>query len=217
MKASSEVVLDIPAKVKDSPAVSSILDKNVILGYGLLLVSIGLFWTGKFTLESGEGETFTLFVVHYVLAIVYAIYLLSAGMYGIRKSWKKENLSGTIILLNLFLVSAFALNREMTVFEESVEWLCVYIAVASVTLLSFHYYNFLPTWINKLQHLFLGSGIVLFIYQALFVAKIYGVASIGIIFFGIGAHAFVPITLIVASLCVIKYYNGRKKDSDSGG
>ncbi|HMG91275.1 MAG TPA: XrtN system VIT domain-containing protein [Chryseolinea sp.] len=208
MKTSSEV-LDIPAKVKDGTVVKSILDQNMILGYGLLLVSIGLFWTGEFSIESGEGKTFTLFVAHYVLAIVYAIYLLSVGMYGIRKSWKKENISVTVILLNLFLVSAFALNREMTVFEKSVEWLCVYITVASVTLLSFHYYKFIPVWINKFQHFFLGSGIVLFIYQALFVAKMYGVGTVGIIFFGIGAHAFVPITLIVASLSIIKYYNGR--------
>src|SRR5688572_28881001 len=190
MKASSEVLLDIPEKDKDSTIVRSILDQNIILGYSLLLVSLGLFWAGEFSVESGEGEAFTLFVPHYVLAIVYVIYLLSTGMYGIRKSWKKENISVTIILLNLFLVSAFALNRQMTVFENSIEWLCVYIAVASVTLMSFHYYKFLPLWINKLQHFFLGSAIVLFIYQALFVAKIYSVGTLGILFFGIGAHVF---------------------------
>ena len=209
MKTLSEVELGIPAQVKTRTVVRSILEKNIILGYCLLLVSIGLFWTGEFSIENGEDEAFTLFVAHYVLAIVYAIYLLAAGMYGIRKSWKEDNISATIILLNLFLVSAFALNRQMSIFEESVEWLCLYIAAASVTLLSFHYYNFLPKWINKLQHLFLGSAISLFIYQALFVAKFYSVGTVGIIFFGIGTHVFVPITFIIAALRVVKYCDGR--------
>jgi XrtN system VIT domain protein len=173
-------------------------------------VSFALFWTSEFAVDSGEDSWLALFITHYALAIIYSVYLISAGKYGIRKCWKKENISETIVLLNLFFVSAFALNRVINVFEDSVNWLCGYVGMASLTLLSFHFYNVLPKWANKLQHLFLGTALLLFIYQALFVSPFYVVGTVGIIILGVGAHIFVPLTLVIASTILVKFNEGKR-------
>lgn len=209
METLSEIRQDNPVKPRAKAFIATLINQNLAFGYCLLVVSVVLFWTSEFSVERGEDYWFGLFIVHYALAIIYTVYLISDGKYGIKKSWRKENLSDTIVLLNLYFVSAFALNRVIAIFEDSVGWLCVYVGCASLTLLSFHFYNSLPKWANKLQHLLLGASLLLFIYQALFVSRFYFVGSIGIIVLGVGAHIFVPVTLIVVSTRIIKFYEGK--------
>jgi XrtN system VIT domain protein len=179
-------------------------DKSILyLGYLFLAGSCFLYVLSDNYDSSGRKDFFTLFILHYIMAIAYAVTLFFYKAYGIRKSWRKENLTYTIILLNLFLVSAYALNREMAVFQDSTDWLCGYLILTSLTLLSYHYFDSLPRWINKLQHFLLGSAMVLYLYLSLFVAEMYPFGGIGIIFFGIGAHIFVPLTLLIGCIFLV--------------
>lgn len=180
------------------------------IGYALLMLSFTLYIL--FTvLNLDEGETVTSFIVHYMLALLYVVLLVVNGSYGIRKSWRIANIHKTIILLNLFLVSAYSLNRTIPVFQDSTDWLCVYLIVTSLTTLSYRFYNRLPAWINQLQNIALGSAIVLYIYLAIFVAHVYGIATIGIIFFGIGMHVYVPVILCIGCIFLLRHTAARKK------
>src|SRR5687768_16011200 len=107
---------------------SNFAKSNLIrIGYFLLGVSFSFYLLTEYFPTEKRQDLFTLFIVHYLVAFVYAALLITTGDYGIRKSWKKENLDKTVILLNLFLISAYALNRQLPVFAESTTWLCVYL------------------------------------------------------------------------------------------
>ncbi|HTE28044.1 XrtN system VIT domain-containing protein [Flavitalea sp.] len=174
------------------------------LGYLFLFVSLLLFGICEYFRV--KENLFMLFFVHYIISMVYMFVLMFNRSYGIRRSWKKENINKTMILLNLFLISAFALNREITVFENSVNWLRVYILLTSAALLSYEYADRLPLWVNNIQHFLLGSAVALYLYLALYVANYYPVGAIGMIALGIGGHIFVPLALLIASIFLFVHF-----------
>src|SRR5205823_4687176 len=100
-------------------------------GYFLLALSFILFLLVDHFETRREGEDFTFFFLHYSLAVGYAIALLANNSLGIRKSWRKENINKTIIVLNLFLISAYGLNRVLPVFEDSTDWFSLFIILTS--------------------------------------------------------------------------------------
>ncbi|MHA4846121.1 XrtN system VIT domain-containing protein [Flavitalea antarctica] len=177
-------------------------------GYILLLLSSVLY--GMCEYYNVKENLFLFFFLHYSTAIVYTFVLIFNSSFGIKRSWKKENTNRTVILLNLYLLSAFALNRELTVFENSVSWLCVYILLSSVTLLSFAYVDRLPLWVNNLQYFLLGTAITLYLYLALYVVNFYPVGSLGVIFFGIGGHIFVPLILLITSITLFLHFRTQR-------
>jgi hypothetical protein len=82
---------------------------SLLIGYVLLAFSfLGFAITELAT--TGKGKDFTLFVFHYLAALSYTGVLIFHRSFGIVKSWKKENISKTIVLLLLYLVRAYALN-----------------------------------------------------------------------------------------------------------
>src|SRR5689334_15530624 len=118
-------------------------------GYALLLASFLFYVLVEYF---GKKENlFTIFWIHYALAMVYTFALIGTRAIGVRKSWSKNNIDETVILLNLFLVSAYALNRELPVFESSENWFCVYINISSLAILTFRYFEVLPSWVRKSQ------------------------------------------------------------------
>ncbi len=186
-------------------------DQNTWLGYLFLLASTGLYGLEEYFDISREDDNFGIFFIHYFLALAFVAVLLLKGAYGIRRSWKKESLHETIILLNLFLVSAYALNRELPVFDESVPWLCVYLIITSGGLLSYRYFNILPRFVNYIQQIVLGSSIILYLYMAIYVANFYMLGTVGILLIGIGMHIFVPLLLLVAAVRLLILTDGNKR------
>jgi XrtN system VIT domain protein len=138
--------------------------------------------------------------------VSYWIILLGNKTFGVRKSFRKENIHKTVILYVLFFISAYALNRELPVFEDSSDWLCGYLVITTLALLSFQFFDGLPRWINRIQFFVLGTSIALYIYLSLFVVNFYPIGAIGTIFFGIGAHIFVPLLLLICAGCLVKHH-----------
>ena len=112
-------------------------DPTTLVGYLLLIVSAGLYGLEEYFDLSRGDDNFTIFFIHYFIALAFVIILIANKNYGVRRSWRRKHIHKTVILLNLFLVSAYALNRELRVFEDSVQWLCVYLLVASATTLTY--------------------------------------------------------------------------------
>jgi len=187
----------------EAPAVPVKRFKVSFVGHLLLGISAGLFGLFEWLDVLKGREDFMIFMLHYLLAITYIIILIRKRAYGFKRSWRKKNLGSTIILLNLFLVSAYALNRSLPVFEDSANWFSLYLIITSANLLSFQFTEQLPRWLNSVQYIILGSTFILYLYLTLFVADIYVIGSIGIIAFGIGAHIFVPLTLLIACLFIV--------------
>jgi XrtN system VIT domain protein len=184
----------------------------MLIGYIMLLVSLSLYAAYEYT--DVKDNAFMMFCVHYFIGIAYTIILITQRSYGIRKSWRKDNLDKTVIAVNLYLISAYALNRELQVFANSVDWFCVYILLSSLTLLSFKFYDKLPTWVNQLQYFLLGTAAILYLYLAVYVANFYPFGAIGILALGIGIHVLVPLTLLTTTIFLF-IHNKRQNDQRS--
>ncbi len=184
----------------------------ILIGYSLLAASLILYGLFEYVALKKSEQRFTVFVLHYLIALGYTLALLMDGSLGIRKSWRIENIDKTVVLLNLFLISAYALNRELPVFASSTSWLCVYLFVTSLCMLSYRYFSYLNIWINRLQHIVLGSAIILYIYLAVYVAHVYAIGTIGILFFGIGGHVFVPLIFFTACVFMIRHVSEVKQN-----
>jgi len=174
-------------------------NKITFIGYLLLGISAGLYALGEYV-DVSRDDNFSVFFIHYFISLAYVIILISNESYGIRLSWRKKNIHKTIVLLNLFLVSAYALNRQLPVFENSVTWFCVYLLITSAVMMSYRYIEQLPKAVNHIQYLLLGSAVVLYLYLSIHVANFYAFGTLGIIAIGIGAHIFVPVLLLIAAI-----------------
>lgn len=189
-------------------------DLYFLIGYGLIILSFATFTFIEFTELDGRQDHFTLFILHYLLAIVYAVLLISDRSFGIRRSWKKENLGKTVVLIELLLISAYALNREIPVFNDSTTWLCIYLLITSIALLSFQYFEQLPSWLNRIQYFIIGSALIFYVYLIAYVGEYFPIGAIGMLFFGIGGHIFVPVLLLVVSGFII--YHSQNKTISYG-
>ena len=188
-------------------------DSTTLAGYLFLLLSGGLYGLEEYLELSRGDDNFTIFFIHYFIAIAFVIILIANKGYGVRRSWRREHIHKTIILLNLFLVSAYALNRELGVFEDSVPWLCVYLLLASATTLTYRYFDKLPRAVNRLQHVLLGTALVLYIYMTIYVANFYILGLVGTVLLGIGAHIFMPLWLLLAVIRLLMITHEKRRVS----
>lgn len=183
----------------------SVSDRFRYLGYVMLAASLSLFVLFDVA-GNTRDDAFAAFVAHYVLAVVYSVFLIVDRAYGIRKSWREANLARNIVLINLFLVAAFSLNRQFAIFQESAHWFAGYLVLASATLMSFQFFDRLPKWFNCVQFALLGSSFVFYLYASLYMLPYYPFGLIGLLFLGMGALVMVPFTLMTASIFVFKYH-----------
>jgi XrtN system VIT domain protein len=201
--------MDLSVETQGNPPKPEIKSDRYLFGGYIMLIASFILFVLLDNAELKRDEFFTVFVIHYLFACFYGVALLIEKSIGVRKSWKKENIGKTVVLINMFLISAYALNREIPVFEESTDWLCVYLVCASFTLLSYQYFDKLPRWVNCMQHFFVGSAIVLYVYLAFYIAQIYVIGSVGMLFFGIGGHVFVPVILLAT--CIVLVHRNETK------
>lgn len=174
-------------------------------GYGLLGISAAFYAACEyFDFLDGNTETM-IFLIHYVLALAFLVVLIMARSFGFVRSFQKENIHKTIVLLNLFLISAYALNREMIIFHSSTPWLCVYIVTTSLAGLCYRFYHQLPGWLQAVIQCILGSAIIFYLYLTLYVTEGYLIGTVGTLLLGVGAHIFVPGTLLIGTVAMIRF------------
>jgi XrtN system VIT domain protein len=174
---------------------------TTIIGYVLLAFSTSAYVIEVYNVTASQN--LTVFLIHFAIAIAFGIVLIANTAWTFRQSMQKQNVHNTVVLLNLFLISAYALNREVGVFAESVPWFCVYLVLASAALLSYRYLEFLPKAVRNIHHVILGSGLMLYLYMTIYVANFYILGTIGIILLGIGAHIFIPALLLYTSVRLV--------------
>ena len=138
------------------------------------------------TQRSSEG----IFLVNYVVAVIYGIYLLST-----RRS-RRERASGfdhPLLFCVLAYISAFALNRTLPVFQRSADWLCAAVVLQCAVLVLVSYRRYAPLWIQRPLYMLAGAAALLNLYYAVYLVPLYGFGAIGLVAIGLGAHTFVPL------------------------
>lgn len=92
----------------------------------------------------------------------------------------------------LGFISCFSMNRNIEVFKTSATWLNVIIAIFIVLCVLQPIADTLSKWLKITFYAALGVCLLMLNYYAIILVPIYAFGLIGIIFFGVGIHAFIP-------------------------
>jgi XrtN system VIT domain protein len=171
----------------------------VRLGIGLLSASFILYSLYEL-LPTFQADGMGMFMIHYACTVFYFFAVLFSG----RFKTGRNRLPLVIINLLLFLISAFALNRQMDVFHQSAGWLQSLLIISGLNLLLASLALYLPVWLRYIQVFFLTIGMVLYAYLAIYLIPMFAFGILGVIAIGVGLHAFVPLLLFIYSLRVLK-------------
>ncbi len=172
-------------------------------GLCMLALSIIVFVTG-ISAPSGiflDGS----FLIHYLLVWVYMVVLwinkrLRWWMFGARRA----DFPSMLLLLLLWLVSCFALNREIEIFQPSVAWLNWYLGISGVACVAFAWHEQMNATARRVLLFALGATAVLLSYYAL---ELMPVSIIGVAvfwFFGLSLHAIIPLVFTIYLVLILR-------------
>jgi len=170
-------------------------DAYLNAGLQALLISFLIYCAG-FWAGLKEDQFFAVFLVNYGIAAFFFLTLLFKG----RLRSGHPALSGFFISLMLFLVSAYALNRIIPVFELSVPWLNLVLLLAGTAYcLTVYFDRLAPAWRYTISFV-LGIGFLLFLYLGIYLLPMAPVGLVGSLALGISLHVFVPLLLVIATI-----------------
>lgn len=175
-------------------------DKMITTGLVAVAISYIIFLiTGGF-FEKVTDVDLGIFFVNYIITVCYTVAFWKVRFTNRQTPNVKINIHHTIITLILWLISAFSLNREMNVFDDSVMWLSVLITVFSVAFITTIFSKNLNHIIRHIVFFFVAVGIILFIYYSFYLSIWYIISVPASIILGISLHSFVPIIIVVTAI-----------------
>lgn len=130
--------MEIPAAAAPEEKVQQ-TNPPILVGLGLIALSTAIFLMPQFS-PMRPDSMFGFFFFHYAIAIIYLVYLLARSVAKYRWRFARQSVVAYTPFLVLSLISAFALNRELPVFQESTSWLSVFLVIQCVALLSFFFF-----------------------------------------------------------------------------
>jgi XrtN system VIT domain protein len=146
-----------------------------------------------------ENSSDGLFLVNYFMAAGYLIVLMVRGL--LKRG--RNGLYHVVLFLLLSLVSAYALNREVPVFEKSVPWLSFSLIAAAVNFILFIFFESFPAWMKYLVCAVAGFAFVIFAYLAIYLIPLYVVGIVAFLALGISLHTFVPMLICICTVLLM--------------
>lgn len=186
-------------------------EKINFIGLGLLVLSFTVFLiTGLSDSPPGRFLEEGKFLFHYIIALIYLGLCLAEKIIHKLKFFKFR-MGPSMISLSLFWVSCFALNRELPIFYEAIDWFSVIIFLCTLIFL-------LPAFVEihdqNLRILFsILSAItsIVLVYYSVFLIPFYPIGAIGMIAIGLGGHVFIPVAMFIYWIFVVKEYLNSSK------
>lgn len=166
----------------------------VVAGFLLITASLLFFIFSGFTgVRHAEGA----FFVNYAMAVGYTIAVFVKKFD--RNAWAQRDLryKYQALALVLWFISAFALNRDMVVFDKSADWLCVWIVLSSCVLLLAAFCQSAKPLTQHIIYFLLGTSVLLFLYYAIYLLPLYLISIIGMLAIGISFHTYIPALLSI--------------------
>jgi XrtN system VIT domain protein len=177
--------------------------QNQYINYWLLPVSaiVGILFY-VLNKEKSSSNLASFFVI-YVLCI---INLMGYFIYR-NESTTLLKLKQRLVCWSLLIVSCFALNKEVTIFYESTNWLSWVICGSIINNIA---YALLPVNTNKfittVNISLLTISFFLWLYFSIYLLPVLPIGLFGMLALGIGIHAFIPLFLTIA-LAKVLYLN----------
>jgi XrtN system VIT domain protein len=176
----------------------TMLDEDRVIKTGLvfILASTALFFIAEFNpLEANEGTFFGFFCGNFMFSVVYFFIMIFK---------RPKRLAYWVLLFLLWFISAFALNRCLTVFDNSVPWLCVVICLSCAAVILALFMEHLGSFARHVVMFLLGPAILLFVYYSVYLTSMYIIGLVAAIGLGISLHVFAPIALAITTFIIIK-------------
>ena len=132
---------------------------------------------------------------YYINFVIAGFYFIATIIVSISKKWfrfNKYNHKQFICAVVLMSISCFTLNIPFTIFSKFGTWVNSYLIVMHLSLIFFCFNEFLPKVLKSANFFVLGLGAVMSLYFTIYLLPFIPFAFIGIIFFGLGIHLFVP-------------------------
>lgn len=174
-------------------------DRAWTTGLVLLVVSLSGFGLAL-VFPPLQQQVFGWFLFHYLLAVGYFIGILISGR--LRKG--RTGLRLMFVFLLLSLISAYSLNREVNLFDSSVNWFCAVLLVAGLNYLSFAFFEQMPGWLKYVISFVAGCSLVVFVYLAIYLLPIYGFSTVASFILGISLHSFVPLLFCIYTVVLLR-------------
>lgn len=161
-------------------------------GIVTILVSLIAFCI-PFFVELKDDQLIGIFIINALLAAGYFLYRRVEK----RKSNPESKLYHIFLFLILFFISAWSLNRDMNIFENSADWFSAVMVSLCVFYASSAFMNTRVSWVGHLSGFVNGVGFMTFLYLALYLLPFYIMGLFGAILIGISLHVFVPLLLVI--------------------
>ena len=136
-------------------------------GIGLIALSLLVFCL-PFMVTMEENADFGLFIFNYMFTGIYFL----VRVFNKSQIEKENKIHHLFLLLILFLISAYSLNREITVFESSVDWFSGLLVLLCCNYILFAFFNSLPQWARHTISFLNGVGFVTFLYLSIYLLAV---------------------------------------------
>lgn len=187
-------------------------DATFSIGVGMILLSLAIFMFPELvTYEKSSDSNFGIFALNYFIAIIFFIIAWIREIPGFKLGFFIKKMEYGFIHLILCLISAFALNREIPIFEQSATWLQWALGILSTSLLGAFVQDKFPTWLKMAYWGFTGIAFSLFLYFSITLIPVYPIGVIASPALGISLHAFVPLWFVLAILAYLLRRDNRQK------
>ncbi|RXF67440.1 XrtN system VIT domain-containing protein [Arcticibacter tournemirensis] len=187
-------------------------DNITSLGIWLTFISAIVFLLCGTLENRNEGGDFSVFFLNYAITIVYSLVVLITAFKRYKWGLSKSKIDYTIFMLILWLISAFALNRVMNVFDDSVTWLSILLVLSCTSLALTPFLEYLLPAFEHFICFFVSISIMLFGYFALSLIPLYIISAPAALGLGISLHSYVPLLLtiftIILALKSVKRHKG---------
>jgi XrtN system VIT domain protein len=173
-------------------------DSVIILGLAFLVFSLFIF--GITANEySVDNEVFTgMFFANFGITWIYYIVLIINNKQVTGRYFKFSNFTHNVLLLQLFNISAYSLNRTIPVFDLSTDWLVAFLIISNACLvLHVLLKNYESNFLNHFIVAISTAALTFHLYESIYIMPVYPIALFSFWFFGVPVHAFVPIFFVI--------------------
>lgn len=170
------------------------------LGFALLLFSFLLHAILSAVHSQAQNSSRDYFIVNFSFTAIYALALFF-GRKNIHPAQKQAN---RILLYALLLVSAWALNHSMSIFQSPVLWMSVVQVAVVVVLITLCFFRYLPPVVNHIGISILGIGFLLFLYMSVYLFPLYIFSVFLAPALGISLHSFAPLFITITTIVLVE-------------
>jgi len=161
-------------------------DKLWITGIAVLLLSSLIFFIPK---ENGKDLIANgLFFVNYILVLIYLFILWIND----RLRRGSNNLPHLFLLLNLALLSCYALDHALELFAPSTTWWTTLLIIAGINFTATLFFARMPFLLQGIVSFIAGVSLIAFGYLAILLAPGYLIGVLASFVIGLSLHLFVP-------------------------